>query len=776
MHPSLGARLAAWWARQLTGHPFLAFLLGLLVVGAAFPGAAHIHPNFTYTAFFFDDDPNRVAFDDFTERFGSDETVVVAVHSPSGIFDPESAEVVRAVTEELWQLPDVIRVDSLANFKLIHAEDDLFEIEEVFPVDETLDAAMVARREAMVRAHPTLPGSLVSKDFDTAMAVAYLRPLAEGADRDAKAIAEAAFAMRDRHTTGDHTLRLFGVPVLTYTFMEMATQDAPKMRQGAAAVGALALLVLFRRVSGLVIPMVIVVATVMSTYPMAGWLGIEITTLTGGITALLLAVCLSITVHLMSRFYFYLGQGVVRKEAARLSIEENLVPTLLTTLTTAVAFFSCMSADLKIVAGFGELGGVGSLLAWILTYTLIGVGLLYFPIWRPHGGQEAQAEAPSMAPSARSLAYVDGLKRFRWPMLVFTALFCVVGAYAAANVQVATNPLLSIARGHPARDSAEFILDEMGMLTFEMIVEAGEADGIKDPAFLRKVETLQDDILAQPGVTSVMSVVDILKQVHQAVQGGGDENLALADTQPQVAQELFVYTMGLPQGVSLSDRVTVDNDALRVSVSSRILRSDDHIALVQFAERRAAELGLDVSTTGLHNMYQISSVPIVRSVVRSTLLALLGVAVILGVALRSVRLVVMAMIVNTVPLFVGALVFWVAGRPLDVGTVIGFSLALGIAVDDTVHIVVHYLHHTAAGDTPRIALGKVMTHVVPALVTTSVILLGSCAVYLLGDYVPTFWFGVLLSSILVSALATDLTLLPTLFLLLDGDEAEPAAA
>jgi predicted RND superfamily exporter protein len=509
---------------------------------------------------------------------------------------------------------------------------------------------------------------------------------------------------------------------------------------------------------------------------MAGWLGIEITTLTGGITSLLLAVCLSITVHLMSRFYHYLKQGVARKEAARLAIEENLVPTLLTTLTTAVAFFSCMSADLKIVAGFGELGGVGTLLAWVLTYTLIGVGLLYFPIWRGKGAAEPSTDKPLMEPSPRALAYVDGLQKLRWPILAFTVLFCAVGAYAAANVQVATNPLLSIARGHPARDSAEFILDEMGMLTFEMIVEAGEADGIKDPAFLRKVKTLQDDLLQREGVTSVMSVVDILEQVHQAVQGGGEEHLELADTQAQVAQELFIYTMGLPQGVSLSDRVTVDNDALRVSVSSRILRSDEHIELVEFAAQRADELGLDVSVTGLHNMYQISSVPIVRSVLRSTLLALLGVAVILGLALRSVRLVTVSMVVNTVPLFVGALVFWLAGRPLDVGTVIGFSLALGIAVDDTVHIVVHYLNHRSEGESPRRAMGQVITHVVPALLTTTAILLGSCAVFLLGDYVPTFWFGVLLSSILVSALATDLTLLPTLFLLMGGDEGEAEAA
>lgn len=775
-HHSLGERIASWWARTATNHPFLTFLLGCLIVAVAFPGGKLIEPNFTYTAFFFEEDPNRVQFDRFTESFGSDETVVVAIHSPSGIFDEASAETVRAVTEELWQLPDVIRVDSLANFKLVRADEEQFEIEDVFPVDEELTASMIAERKRLVERHPTLPGSLVSKDLDTAMAVAFLKPLAEGTHRDAGAIAQAARDIRDRHSTADHVIHLFGVPILTDTFMRMATEDSPRMRRGAGIVGALALLLLFRRVSGLVVPMVIVVATVMTTYPMAGWLGIEITTLTGGISSLLLAVCLSITVHLMSRFYYYLRVGVTRKEAARLSIRDNMVPTFLTTVTTAIAFYSCMSAELKIVAGFGKLGGTGTLLAWLLTYTLITALLMYFPMWRPNRGAVEVEDPASLAPSARAQAYVDGLSRFRWGMVAAALLFCVVGVYAAVNVKVATNPMLTIAEGHPARESGEFILDEMGMLTFEIVVDSGKPDGIKDPAFLAKVEQLQNDLLQQPGVTSAMSVVDVLKQVHQALHGGGDDALRLAPTQAQIAQELFVFTMGLPQGVSLTDRVTVENDALRVSVSSRILQSDEHIELVTYAENRAQELGLDVYTTGLHNMYQISSVPIVRSVLRSTMLALLGVSIVLGFALRSPRLVMTSMVVNVVPLFAGALVFWLAGRPLDVGTVMGFSLALGIAVDDTVHIVVHYLEYIRRGDAVRVALAKVVSHVAPALVTTSTIIVGAAMVFLLGDYVPSFWFGTLLASILVTALATDLTLLPALFLLTERGSEDATAS
>jgi len=773
-HESTGARISSWWGRFATDHPFLLFLVGCLVVAAAYPGWNYIKPNFTYTAFFFEDDPNRVEFDRFTERFGSDETVVVALHSPSGIFDVESAETLRAITEELWQLPDVIRVDSLANFKLVQADEEQFEIEAVFPIDEELSPSFVAERERLVRKHPTLVGSIVSDDLDTAMAVAFLKPLAEGTNRDAGGIARAARDLAERHSKGDHEVYLFGVPVLTDTFMRMAREDAPRMRRMAGMVGGLALLLLFRRVSGLIIPMVIAYAAIESIYPLAGWLGVEITTLTGGISTLLIAVCLSITVHLMSRFYYYVGLGVARKEAANLSIRDNLVPTFLTTLTTAIAFYSCTTADLKIVAGFGKLGGTGTLLAWVLTYTMVAALLLYFPMWRLKKDDTVVEDPAALPPAPRAQAYIDGLLRYRWFIVAACAMFCVVGVYAATQVKVATNPLLSIKRGHPAREAAEFMIDEIGMLTFEVVVESGKPDGVKDPTFLKKVEALQEDLKQQPGVTAAFSVVDILKQVHMVLHGGEDDALVIAPKQATIAQELFVFTMGLPQGVSLTDRVTVDNDALRMSVSSRVLQSDEHIRLVDYAERRAEELGLVVHTTGLHNMYQVSSVPIVRSVLRSTVLALLGVAIVLGFALRSLRLVTMSMVVNVVPLLVGAVVFWVAGRPIDVGTVMGFTVALGIAVDDTVHIVVHYLEYLRRGDTVRVALAKVVTHVAPALVTTSTIIVGAACVFLLGDYIPSFWFGTLLASILVSALVTDLTLLPVLFLLFGGDEQKEA--
>src|SRR5687768_13846536 len=102
----------------------VSLLLGLALVFAMVPGMSRLTADFSHRAFFFDDDPLLLQFDAFERRFGNDDSVVIAVHSPSGVFDADTASLVSALTEELWRVPEVIRVDSLANYSWVHSSGD----------------------------------------------------------------------------------------------------------------------------------------------------------------------------------------------------------------------------------------------------------------------------------------------------------------------------------------------------------------------------------------------------------------------------------------------------------------------------------------------------------------------------------------------------------------------------------------------------------------------------------------------------------------------------
>src|SRR5688572_3136788 len=166
---------------------FLSLLLGLAVVAAFLPGMKHLSADFTHRAFFFSDDPLLLEFEAFERRFGNDENVVIAVHSESGVFDPDTAGLLNEMTEALWKVPEVIRVDSLANFNWVHSSGDDIMVERFIPDDQPLTQELLNERQKIAMAHETIPNYLVSKNGKTALVMARIRPGIE-TQPDAKVI------------------------------------------------------------------------------------------------------------------------------------------------------------------------------------------------------------------------------------------------------------------------------------------------------------------------------------------------------------------------------------------------------------------------------------------------------------------------------------------------------------------------------------------------------------------------------------------------------------
>jgi len=108
----------------ISTRPWLTLALSAITMGVLSIGLGNVKANFTHTAFFRDTDPQLQRFNAFERKFGNDDAVIVVVHSPSGIFDAESAELQRKLTNEMWQVPEVIRVDSITNFQWVHAQGD----------------------------------------------------------------------------------------------------------------------------------------------------------------------------------------------------------------------------------------------------------------------------------------------------------------------------------------------------------------------------------------------------------------------------------------------------------------------------------------------------------------------------------------------------------------------------------------------------------------------------------------------------------------------------
>ncbi|MFT5429926.1 MAG: putative RND superfamily exporter protein [Myxococcota bacterium] len=755
------------------------------------PGLRRLKPDFTYRVWFHDDDPLIEEFDAFEKRFGNDEAAVVVVHSPSGIFDLESSLLVYELTERLWRVPDVIRVDSLANFNWVHSIDGDMEVEPLLPEDDleqylydpneegskrgteadidkdelaTIVAALAARREVALK-HETLPGYLVSKDGNTAVLLASLKPAIGGAPNYEPVVMGIRELIANFDRKGDHEFHVVGGPAISISFKEAAQADVQNLVPIVFGLAFVFLALFFRRVSGVVLPFVIVVGTVVTAMGMGGWLGFSINNMTSIVPQILLAIAVADSVHILSTYFRSLARGAERKEAARYALQKNFVPTLLTSVSTATGFFSFATADVLPIAMLGVLSGLGTLLAWLLSYLWLGPLMVVLPI-----NAKAQVDGGIDETSARGMRQATWLQKYRRPIMGVSLAVAAMSIALGSRTEVNSDPFSYFPADSDLNKARIFLEENIGgPITMEASVYAAEEGGIKDPAFMRRAEAFQVWLDSQPYVTSTVSLIDILKSTNRSLHDEAPDKYVLPDTREGIAQQYLLYTMSLPQGMDINDRVTVREDALRISSSWTLRDSKIFIQEVQRVRDVAKkDFGLEVSLTGKTQLWQRMNPKVVDSFATSITIALVLMTLLMITVFRSVSLGLLAMVPNGLPLLVGAAFLVVIGKSLDIGTVIVFSVCLGIAVDDTVHFLANYNALRRKGLSAHDAIANIFTHTMPALVITTVVLVAAFGTFAFASFVPNQFFGILVAFILGVALLTDATLLPALLLAKDG--------
>jgi hypothetical protein len=317
------------------------------------------------------------------------------------------------------------------------------------------------------------------------------------------------------------------------------------------------------------------------------------------------------------------------------------------------------------------------------------------------------------------------------------------------------------------RKSLDFIRQHMGSSEgFEVIIDSGSPEGIKDPAFLAKVDALGTWLRANKKIIQVFSLVDIFKETNRALFGGAPEQYRLPDTRRGVADQFLLYSLNLPMGKSLNDRVTMANDALRMTVVSRLENSPAVIAMADEIRDKAVELGLKVELTGRPLLYHQLNTYVVPSFFNSMLSGTIVIAIVLLVYFRSVQLALLGLFLELIPLAIGAgIVFYLMGKRFDMATVSVFSIVLGVTVDDTVHFLHGYGRMRRDGHSATEAVSRLWPTVGAAMLSSQMILAGCFALFLLIVFPVLHDLGVLVAWMLVVAFIANVTLSPAILLL-----------
>ena len=737
------------------------------------------------------DDPILLAYNEFRDQFERDDRLLIAIHTDR-VFDRDFLERLRDFHRDLEdEVPQVDEVDSLINARSTRGDQDQLIVEDLFEEWPEDDAALAAIKSVAL-ANPLLPHLVISEDLTyTVVSVAFdtYSALDQGLDElagfdDPLDAEPAGNGNARRYLTGDENnanmvvvrevmaryeapdfrFHISGSPVFTERIGLGMQGDMRFFLLLACVVSGLFLFVLFRRPSGTLLPLVVVVISVLTTIGCIPLLGYQLQVPTQILPAFLLAVGIGDSVHILAIFYQQLRSGIPKREAIGRALGHSGLAVFMTTLTTSAALLSFSVAAMAPVANLGILAPIGVGFAFVYTMTLLPALLAVIPI--KESGPEVRAP----------LAFLDGFlievgsisHRHPWPVIAFWSLFIAFGALGAAQLRFSYNPMNWFREGDPIRVDTELINQELrGAMTLDVIFATNRENGLHEPALLNAFDRIKDinpEIEKnQIFIGKTISLVDILKEINKALNENGDSHYAIPQDRLLVAQELLLFeNSGSDDLEKLVDsQFSTGRMTLKVPWIDAIAYPE-FLDLLETRYREVVGEDVDFHITGRTALLSRTFSAMIKSMSRSYVIAFILITPLMIMLLSSFKWWLVSMIPNLAPILITLGVMGWFDFSLDGFTLLIGSIALGLAVDDTIHFLHNFQRYNDRGGDPAQAIRDTLATTGQALLFTSLVLCAGFFLFMLGSMQSTFAFGFLTGFALIVAFAADVTLVPAM--------------
>lgn len=711
----------------------------------------------------FSDEEEQFA-SDFESRFGSnDNMLLVILDSPSGdsLLTPEGLTTIELLTKHLATYEDVEGTYSLTAVPRREVGTGLKSLFTHAAPKPLIDGLPVTEADARrvgnaVEDSGLLSGSLIARDGSAAMVVVSIFPKSVDPIRLAPVIEQMETGCQE--IVSDSSLRgvelhLGGLPfVRTETVRQMKTEQL-LLWPAVGAIYFILLLGIFRRVTSALLPLIAVGA---ATLWSVGWMGVvgqPINMINNTLPTLILVVGVCNAIHVMLRIEDHRKRGASPSEAIVAGVSDIGLPSFLTTTTTAIGFASLVVAHSKILQTFGWLVAFGIMLTYVAIIVLLPI-LVSF--WQPRSVL-AKASEPEGTRSTWLSLKVERATRvlIRNP---FTVLFLTIGAAGVAlwvglGVPVDARVMDAFQEGDKVYESNRLIEDKLGgILPLEVDLKA-EAGAFSKAENLERVRAFQDDIEGLDGVLSTLSVVDLMNEAGFP-----------PDSEAQAAAGLSLLR-GV-QGEVLERFVSTDLSNTHVTVrlpdngnrkTLKIIAAIDKFAQKHFG---SGSTPIAHRMTGVAYLSAIGLDTFVRDLLYSLLTASIVIFVILILVFRSWVVGLIALLPNFVPL-VGTLgVMPLFGYELNTTTVVVFTIAIGLAVDNSIHLLSRFRAEAARLGDIEEAIVNTLGATGRAIVLSNLLLIGGFSVLMSSSFEPVRRVGILTMTTIGMALVSALLIIP----------------
>ena len=776
-------------------HTIIRFRLPLLLVILVTTGimgyfARDLELSYNYVETVPANDPEMIYYKNFRDQFGEDGNLIAIGMKDSSIYQIENFRKFEDLSEAITQVEGVKEVIALPLLQRLikDTENKKFSIEPIFePFPEsqaTLDSLLQEAKKIKFYSDQILN----TENGATLLLIFLDKEIINTSERQ-ELISSIQDLGKEFSTATEIDLHYAGLPFIRTVFNMKIREELKVFLILSIIITALILLLFFRSWDAVVFPIIIIGIMVVWSLGTMVLLGYKMTILTGLIPPIIVVIGIPNSIYLLNKYHQEYSSHGNKTLALSYVIRKIGVVTLMTNFTTAVGFLVLATTKIVILKEFGIVAGINILATFLASIIIIPSVFSYLP--EPNSRRLKHLKFKPLNLALTSLDLL--VHRHKYSVFTVVLIVSVVSVLGLMKLK----PLAYFVDDLPEesveiQDLLFFERNFSGIMPLEIVVDTQKKKGLMRGETLEKVEEFQEFLTSQPSISEPISIVNFIKAARQAFYNNNPEYYALPNSRDRsfilryLQNSDYASTVlgsSSPDSMAvtgqydlLSNFVDSAGQKMRISLKVADIGSEKMEALINGKilpkiNELFGESETKVNVTGISLLFIKGNRFLVNNLLVSLLLAFCIIAIIMGLLFGNVRMVMISLIPNVIPLLMTAGLMGYLEIPLKPSTAIIFSIVFGISVDYSIHYLAKYRQELKSNNFfVPIAVSKSLRETGPSMIYTSVVLFAGFIIFSGSSFGGTVYLGILTSFTLLVALFTNLTLLPSLLLAFDSSK------
>lgn len=784
-------------------YKYLILILLLISIVISYFGLQRISVDSSNEILLPENDPVIIKNDKFKEIFGNNEFIFILIENQN-LFSSEVLNYIRELTVDLEKnLPFVDEVTSLTNLDYIESENNTLKVDEL--IGDKIPTAQEKLRKirskvlskdnyvgniitkdagatGIVVTFKEIPKSIyagVSKDFSPLAQVDYPAEkvlLAEDLNSNSepklnkiedprKLIAPVLRVILNRHQQAEVKTTATGVALLDFEADRLVYQEGSRFGLLALIASVILMYLLFRNIRAVVGPFLVILVAMIVLFGILGWLNLKLSILAVIIPTLVLVISVSYSIHVINHFQYQFKKTGERIQAVNYAYQESARPIFITALTTALGFVSFVFVPMEPVKVVGIACAVGAFLTYLLVMTIIPIILSLGKnnIKYSQGSLQILPVSKVERIMEKWAGFVDISKKKT--VFLTIILICLLGFFSL-QLPVNSDMLQMLGDDLPFVKDANYITDRLGTLySYDVFLEFSEENMVKKSQVLKEMTELERMISDLDSTIRVSSITDLIQELNQVMHDNQKAYDKIPDSDNLIAQYLLLYEMS--GGEDLEEMVDFSYQKTHISVQINQFRGSiqkDFEKIASYVEKHFPS-GTEVTVVGDIPILFKALQRLMNGQIISIGIALGIITLVMIAVLKSIKLGLLSMIPNLVPVLTITGLMGLLNYPLDLMTILVAPMIIGIAVDDTVHYFIHFQEEYHLSKSYQQSNRETFVKIGKALVSTSIVLILGFAIFGFSRMASMGHMAVLAAAGILSALIADMLITPALILL-----------